>query len=66
MELYRETKGKEGGEMSYKVHDGKRGHIFATLDEASRYAADLFHYKNEVVAVTETKAKPTHIYKTKG
>lgn len=48
--------------MSYKVHDTKRGHIFATLDEARAYAAEVVRVCGVFVAVTESRAKPTHIY----
>ncbi len=49
--------------MSFKVHDTKRGHIFATLDEARAYAAQIVQARGVFVAVTENKAKPTHIFK---
>lgn len=48
--------------MAYKVHDGKRGHIFATLEEAARYADAIRKNSGYIVAVTETKAKATHVY----
>lgn len=48
---------------SFKVHDTKRGHIFATLAEACEYAAMIARTTGVFVAVTESKAKPTHIFK---
>jgi len=48
--------------MNYKVHYGKRGKVFATLAEASAYANEIMRRFGVIVAVTETKARATHIY----
>lgn len=48
--------------MNYKVHDSKRGKVFATLEEANGYANDVARKTGYVLLVTETKAKVTHTY----
>lgn len=48
--------------MAYKVHDTKRGHIFATLKEASAYADYLRRKTRVIVLVTECRAKATHVW----
>ena len=47
----------------YKVWSSNRGKIFETLAEAEAYADHIFRATNTVVAITETKAAVTHIYK---
>lgn len=48
--------------MNYLVHDSKRGKVFATLDEASRYAEEHRKATGEIIAVTKTTRKVTHKY----
>lgn len=48
--------------MNYKVHDSKRGKVFATLKEANAYANEMIRKTGAVFLVTETKAKVTHEY----
>lgn len=47
---------------NFKVWDGGRGHIFATLPEAERYAEDIRRLRNEFVAITAVKSNVTHFY----
>ena len=48
---------------NYKVHSGGRGKVFATLEEATAYANEILRVHRELVAVTETRAAVTHIYR---
>lgn len=48
--------------MNYKVHDSKRGKVFATLKEANAYANEILRKTGYVLLVTETKANVTHEY----
>ena len=48
--------------MNYKVHDTKRGKVFETLKEAQAYANEIEDRTHVIVAITETRAKVTHIY----
>ena len=52
--------------MSYRVHDSKRGKVFETLQEARSYAADIARTTGDIVAVTECRARATHIYVGEG
>ncbi len=49
--------------MNYKVHDGKRGKVFASLSEANGYANEIAAKTGYILLVTETTAKVTHTYK---
>lgn len=46
--------------MNYLVQDSKRGKVFATLEEAAGYAADIRKATGEIVAVVETARQVTH------
>ena len=48
---------------NYKVHSGGNGKVFATLEEATAYANEILRVHRELVAVTETRAAVTHIYR---
>lgn len=48
--------------MNYLVQDSKRGKVFATLEEAAGYAAEIRKATGEFVAVTETRRKVTHTF----
>lgn len=48
--------------MNYKVWDSKRGHIFASYDEAKAYCDWLIVEKNLFVLMTTTNAKATHTF----
>lgn len=47
---------------NFKVWDGGSGHIFATLREAEKYAADYIRIRREFYAITETTKPATHKY----
>lgn len=48
--------------MNYKVHDSKRGKVFATLEEANAYRNEIIHKTGYVYAISETKAAVTYVY----
>ena len=48
---------------TYTVHDSKRGHTFATLEEANSYERDRRKRTGEFCAVTEGNRTVTHTYK---
>ena len=48
--------------MNYKVWTAPKK-IFATLEEAARYANEYARKTGEIVAITETTNKATHEYK---
>lgn len=50
-------------EKHYKVWSGGKGKIFATFAEAEAYADHIFKVSRIFVAITETKAAATHIYR---
>ena len=54
---------KGQSDMNFKVWTSARGAIFATLEEASRYAAAYQRNTGVFVAITRTNAKATHTYK---
>lgn len=58
-----------GGErmVNYIVWDGShngRGRVFATLDDARKWAEHIRRNTGEIIAVTETDRKATHKIKT--
>lgn len=50
---------------TYTVHDSKRGHTFATLDEAGAYERDQRKRTGVFCAVTEGTRAVTHTYKNR-
>ena len=52
--------------MNYCAADfTKRGKVFATLEEAAAYSAELLRRSGCLFTVTETKRKVTHTYNIK-
>ena len=50
---------------TYTVHDTKRGHTFATFEEARAYERDCRKKTGEFFALTEGTRVVTHTYKNR-